>query len=79
MPFVTVTGLKGKVYVPQESPESPKKHPCKDCFACQHCSDDRCRVCLQNKQGCCGDRIKLNKDSPALLKGVAPCNFGTIK
>ena len=53
MSFVTVPGLKGKVYVPQESRESPKKHPCMDCFACQHCSDDRCRVCLRGKQSCC--------------------------
>ena len=45
MAFVRVPGLKGKVYVPEESGRSPKKKPCKDCFSCQQCSDDRCRVC----------------------------------
>jgi len=28
-----------------------KKHPCPDCFACQWCSDDRCRQCLRTT--CC--------------------------
>ena len=46
MPFVTVPGLEGKVYVPEKQGEIHKKHPCKDCYSCQHCSDDRCRVCL---------------------------------
>ena len=26
-----------------------KKHPCPDCFACQHCSDTRCEICLRGK------------------------------
>jgi hypothetical protein len=46
MPFITVPGLKGKVYVPQEAQGSFKKNPCKDCYSCQLCSDDRCGVCL---------------------------------
>jgi hypothetical protein len=46
MPFVTIPGLKGKVYVPQQAEGSVKKNPCKDCYSCQHCSDDRCGVCL---------------------------------
>jgi len=29
-----------------------KKHPCPDCTFCQWCSDDRCRLCL-NETGCC--------------------------
>jgi len=29
-----------------------KKHPCPDCFACQWCSDDRCRQCLKKGTGC---------------------------
>ena len=56
MPFVTIPGLKGKVYVP-ESDNTGKKHPCRDCFSCQHCSDDRCAVCRtqgkNNGQGKC--------------------------
>ena len=50
MPFESVLGLKGKVYVPAESREGSKKYPCKDCFACQQCSDDRCRVCLSERK-----------------------------
>ncbi|MGA2506802.1 MAG: hypothetical protein ABSF80_04925 [Chitinispirillaceae bacterium] len=25
-----------------------KKHRCADCFVCQWCSDDRCRLCRMN-------------------------------
>lgn len=46
MGFVTVAGLAGKVYVPDtDCGGACKKHPCKDCFACQNCGDDRCRLC----------------------------------
>jgi len=46
MAFVSVSGLKGKIYVPEKQQESLKKHRCKECYFCQFCSDDRCRVCL---------------------------------
>lgn len=46
MPWVTVPHLKGKVYVPEKLEGSSAKHSCPDCFACQRCSDDRCRACL---------------------------------
>jgi len=49
MTFIRVPGLTGKVYVPQQYDRSAKKHPCKDCFSCQHCSDDRCRLCLSRR------------------------------
>ena len=55
MPFVSAPGLKGKIYVPEDSREGDKKHPCQDCFVCQHCSDDRCGVCL-NSRPCSGTR-----------------------
>ena len=45
MAFVTVPGLKGKVFVPQGRTGEGKKHPCRDCYACQSCGDDRCQVC----------------------------------
>lgn len=38
-------GIEGKVYIPETEPCELKKHPCKDCFSCQRCSDDRCRLC----------------------------------
>jgi hypothetical protein len=53
MPFVAVPGLNGKVYVPEKQHESLKKHPCQDCYYCQLCSDDRCRVCLDPKNCKC--------------------------
>jgi len=50
MPFVSHPRLPGKVYVPEELQVKPKKHPCKDCFSCQLCGDDRCQVC-------CGETV----------------------
>jgi hypothetical protein len=51
MPFVRMPGVTGKVYVPELLPGQPQKHPCPDCFACQHCSDDRCAVCRSESAG----------------------------
>ena len=50
MSFITIPGLKGKVFIPQESDRVFKKKPCKDCFSCQQCSDDRCRLCLGKRR-----------------------------
>ncbi|MCF8112705.1 MAG: hypothetical protein K9K21_02505 [Desulfotignum sp.] len=47
MPFVSIPGMPGKLYVPEKRSGRPKKFPCKDCFSCEHCSDDRCRVCRE--------------------------------
>jgi hypothetical protein len=52
MAFVEIPGFKGKVYVPEEIAGSHKKHPCKDCYSCQMCSDDRCNLCLKQKTCC---------------------------
>jgi len=60
MSFVSVPGLKGKVYVPDELREGSKKNPCQDCFSCQQCSDDRCRVCLSAKTCKCHDEVKYH-------------------
>jgi len=43
--FVRIPGLSGKLYVPEPCPAAAKKHPCRDCFGCQRCSDDRCSLC----------------------------------
>ncbi len=40
-----MTGITGKVYVPEKKPGVKKKHACQDCFSCQMCSNDRCRLC----------------------------------
>ncbi|MFC1799133.1 hypothetical protein ACFLZL_04945 [Thermodesulfobacteriota bacterium] len=47
MPFTTVPGLPGKVYVPEMESGTERKHHCKDCFSCQVCSDDRCNLCME--------------------------------
>ena len=50
MPFVTMPGLKGKVYVPEERPAHTKKYQCKNCYFCQMCPDTRCSVCFEQEQ-----------------------------
>jgi len=49
MPFITLPGLRGKVFVPEQRSPVARKHPCAGCLVCQGCSDDRCRLCR------CGD------------------------
>lgn len=51
MPFEKISGFDGMVFVPESSSHSHKKHPCADCFACQFCDDDRCRIC-RNEKNC---------------------------
>ncbi len=53
MRFVEMPGLKGKIYVPERQEESFKKHPCKDCYFCQLCSDDRCKLCQTRENDEC--------------------------
>jgi hypothetical protein len=45
MAWKEIPGLKGKVYIPDEEKRTLKKHGCEQCFSCQLCSDDRCRLC----------------------------------
>ncbi len=47
MPYIKIPGMLGKLYVPEKKANQKKKHPCKDCFACEFCSDDRCNICRQ--------------------------------
>jgi hypothetical protein len=53
MTFIKVPGLEGKVYVPETNLEIHKKHPCKDCFSCQMCTDNRCILCREQKHKEC--------------------------
>lgn len=57
MPWRTIPGVIGKVFEPDER-AMPKKHPCKDCFACQNCSQERCDVCRGEKARAC--RASIN-------------------
>lgn len=50
MAFVTIAGIQGKVYVPDNAGEETQKHRCRDCFSCQRCSDDRCILCIGPRQ-----------------------------
>ncbi|MGD2097494.1 MAG: hypothetical protein PVG35_07935 [Desulfobacterales bacterium] len=52
MAFKTVRGLKGKVYVPDPARDGTRKHLCNDCYSCQFCSDDRCRICRDGQKSC---------------------------
>jgi len=48
MPFERHPAVKGRVYVPPRSRR--QKHPCRDCFACLFCSDERCAACLRDQK-----------------------------
>ena len=50
MPFKNLPGLPGKVYIPEQDPDAPKKHNCPDCFSCQMCSDTRCQACRRSHE-----------------------------
>jgi hypothetical protein len=49
MAWKKIPGLEGRVYIPEEEWKTPRKHGCRDCFSCQMCSDDRCRLCDDRK------------------------------
>jgi hypothetical protein len=55
MAFINVPGLAGKLYVPEGRLLRSKKHSCPDCFGCQQCSEERCRLCRSGTTAA-GDR-----------------------
>ena len=56
MTFEAVRGLKGKVYVPAATEGAARRYPCKECYVCQLCSEDRCRVCRDGQKTCQCDK-----------------------
>jgi hypothetical protein len=48
MAFESIPGIEGKVFIPDKDP-GERKHPCPDCYTCQQCGDDRCRVCRSDR------------------------------
>ncbi|MFP3982112.1 MAG: hypothetical protein ACLFV2_00265 [Desulfurivibrionaceae bacterium] len=48
MPFEQSPDGLGKIYIPEQSGKE-KKQRCPDCFACQWCSDERCKICRPRK------------------------------
>lgn len=73
MAWKIIPGLKGRVYVPEEQESTPKKHACRDCFSCQLCSDDRCRLCEGRK--CAEKQIRgqHGRENTALDKTATSC------
>ncbi len=45
MAFVDLPCGRGKLYVPETQLGMVKKHRCPDCFSCQMCGEERCKVC----------------------------------
>ena len=45
MPYKPVAGGLGRIYVAEPDAETAKKHDCTDCFFCQWCAEERCRLC----------------------------------
>jgi len=60
MGFTKAKGMKGKIFIPEACDDSRKKHPCVDCFFCQHCSDRRCALCRREPSEKC--RVDLDPD-----------------
>jgi hypothetical protein len=50
--FVKVPGLIGRVYVPEAHPDDAQKYPCRDCYVCQMCGENRCTVCRNRRENC---------------------------
>jgi hypothetical protein len=68
MAWIHVPGLAGKVYVPDDGGQLRKKHPCKACFSCQWCDENRCQVCRSDraeadaiKEQCCCRQRQLSR------------------
>ncbi|MBC2709604.1 MAG: hypothetical protein HGJ94_00895 [Desulfosarcina sp.] len=61
MAWINAPGLAGKVYVPDDAGQAQKKYPCKACFSCQWCDENRCHVCRND-----------HADKPAQLEKRTP-------
>jgi hypothetical protein len=64
MPWQTIPGITGKIYIPETVPGG-KKHPCADCFDCQNCSRQRCRMC-RKERAADGDRSACTSSKEVL-------------
>lgn len=49
MAFERIAGIPGKCYRPEGC--GRRKHPCRDCFSCQFCSEERCALCRAEGRG----------------------------
>jgi len=66
MGFEKLPDNRGMIYVP-ECVCAGKKNPCSDCFSCQWCSNERCRVCRGRRGGIGpnGDLLNIGECLPA--------------
>jgi hypothetical protein len=60
MPFITISNIKGKVYIPEIKPQTLKKKNCHDCFSCQLCSESRCQACM-SEESCKNKETRSHK------------------
>jgi hypothetical protein len=66
MVFKKLPNNRGMIYEPDYNSDR-EKHPCPDCFSCQWCSNERCRVCRGTQVK--GKKLKNKK----LASGVIMC------
>ena len=50
MPFIDAPGIEGQLYIPEESPGGMRKYHCEDCASCMICNDDKCAMCLGQRE-----------------------------
>jgi hypothetical protein len=63
MAFITIEGFRGKIFVPDDDPSIKRKRPCRDCFACQFCGDDRCAKCVgKSLKGNCNEAAQKKEE-----------------
>ena len=70
MPFVRAKNIEGLIWQPEET-GCAKKHNCKDCFSCQWCSDERCSLCLREKN-CPAKKSRSRKTGQRRKDASAP-------
>jgi acyl dehydratase len=71
MTFIQAPGIRGQLYLPEEPSQGTRKHNCEDCAACMVCNDDKCAMCLKQKNAAIGMRLnslKTPKDYDVKLR-----------
>ena len=63
MSFKILPNNQGMIYEP-DCKTGQRKHPCPDCYSCQWCGNERCRICKGKAKGArrkaqgTGERLK---------------------
>ncbi len=63
MHFQKLPGNRGKIYIPEKLAGGCCKHNCPDCYSCQWCGNERCKVCYiaeVHKANTIGPEKKIN-------------------